>query len=67
MSDTSSTPATFEESLRRLEALVETLEQDDLALEEALAAFEEGTVLARACRERLDRAEMRVEELALED
>lgn len=57
---------TFEEALGRLEALVETLEDDDAGLEEALAAYEKGVVLARHCLDRLDAAELRVQELALE-
>lgn len=58
---------TFEESLNRLEELVETLEDDELNLEDALKAYEEGVGLARACRAHLDDAEMRVQELSLDD
>ena len=39
------------------------LEQGDLALEDALAAFEEGVTLARRCAENLDAADRRIEEL----
>ncbi|MCC6553879.1 MAG: exodeoxyribonuclease VII small subunit [Polyangiaceae bacterium] len=53
----------FEESTRRLGAIVAELEQGDLPLERALALFEEGIRLSRAAQERLDRAERRVEEL----
>jgi exodeoxyribonuclease VII small subunit len=57
----------FEEALQRLEAIVEQLEDQPPNLEEALDAYEEGVSLARQCLERLDAAEMRVEELSLED
>lgn len=57
---------TFEQALKRLEALVETLEDDEAGLDEALQAYEEGVLLARFCLERLDTAELRVQELALE-
>lgn len=57
---------TFEQALQRLEALVETLEDDTAGLEDALRAYEEGVLLARYCLERLDTAELRVQELALE-
>ena len=57
---------TFEQALQRLEALVETLEDETAGLEEALQAYEEGVILARYCLERLDTAELRVRELALE-
>ena len=56
----------FEDTLRRLEALVETLEEETPDLDAALDAYEEGTALARACLQRLEAAEQRVEELALE-
>ena len=57
---------TFEQALQRLEALVETLEDETAGLDEALQAYEEGVLLARFCLERLDTAELRVQELALE-
>jgi exodeoxyribonuclease VII small subunit len=53
----------FEESTRRLSAIVEQLEGGDLPLERSLELFEEGIRLARTAQERLDRAERRVEEL----
>ena len=57
---------TFKQALQRLEALVEKLDDDEAGLEEALHAYEEGVLLARYCLERLDTAELRVQELALE-
>ena len=70
MNDVPDTPSpeamTFEEALGRLEALVEALEGDAPDLESALAAYEEGVALAQQCLERLRRAELRVQELALE-
>jgi exodeoxyribonuclease VII small subunit len=53
----------FEAALARLEALVETLERGDLALEGALACFEEGVSLARRCAAQLDEAERRIDVL----
>lgn len=58
---------TFEQAMQRLEALVETLETDDASLEDALAAYEEGVHLTRFCMERLNTAELRVQQLGLED
>ena len=57
------TALSFEESTRRLSAIVEELEGGELPLERSLALFEEGVRLARAAKDRLDRAERRVEEL----
>jgi exodeoxyribonuclease VII small subunit len=53
----------FEDSIRRLSEIVETLESGELPLEESLALFEEGVKLARASQATLDQAEKRVEEL----
>lgn len=56
----------FEEGLRRLEALVQALEVGDVDLDAGLARYEEGVGLARDLLARLDAAELRVQELALE-
>ncbi|HVU05057.1 MAG TPA: exodeoxyribonuclease VII small subunit [Polyangiaceae bacterium] len=53
----------FEDSIRRLSEIVETLEGGELPLEESLRLFEEGVKLARSSQSTLDRAERRVEEL----
>jgi len=57
---------TFEEALRRLEEIVETLEDDPPALEEALDTYEEGVDLATECLSRLEDAEQRVSELSID-
>jgi exodeoxyribonuclease VII small subunit len=56
----------FEEALARLETIVDRLEQGDLELEQALAAFEEGVALMRRCARQLEDAERRVEVLVRE-
>jgi exodeoxyribonuclease VII small subunit len=56
----------FEDALERLETLVDQLEQGDLDLEEALAAFEQGVALTRRCAGQLEDAERRVEVLVRE-
>ena len=54
----------FEGALTKLEAAVAQLEQGDaLTLDESLQAFEEGVRLTRFCREKLDEAELRVQQL----
>lgn len=50
----------FEESLKALEALVNTMEAGDLSLEDSLAAFEQGIKLSRECQEALSAAEQKV-------
>jgi exodeoxyribonuclease VII small subunit len=58
---------TFEELQRTLDELVARLERGDVPLDEALALYERGETLHRALSERLDRAELRIEELRAED
>ena len=54
----------FEEALTQLEEAVAQLEQGDaLTLDESLQAFEEGVRLTRLCRQKLDAAELRVQQL----
>ena len=54
----------FEETLAKLEEVVNHLERgDSLTLDESLQAFEEGIRLTRICRQKLDNAELRVEQL----
>lgn len=54
-------PFDFEQSMSELEGLVARLEQGEVPLEEALAAFERGIALTRACQQALTRAEQKVE------
>jgi exodeoxyribonuclease VII small subunit len=56
----------FEVALDRLEAIVGRLEDGDLALEDALAGFEEGVRLSRRLADRLADAERRIERLTRE-
>ena len=51
----------FETSLAELEQIVTKLEDGDLPLEESLELFEKGIKLSRECRERLTKAERRIE------
>jgi exodeoxyribonuclease VII small subunit len=57
---------TFEDALKRLEQVLESLEHGNLNLEESVKAFEEGVKLVRFCHDRLDEVERRVE-LLLKD
>jgi exodeoxyribonuclease VII small subunit len=53
----------FEDLQRELEELVARLERGDVPLDEALSLFGRGEQLHRALAERLDRAELTIEEL----
>ena len=50
----------FEESMQRLEVIVQRLERGDVPLEESLALFEEGSGLIAQCSKLLDSAEQKV-------
>ncbi len=51
----------FEERLKRLEELSERIREPELALEEAVAVFEEGVKLSKGLEKDLERIEARVE------
>jgi exodeoxyribonuclease VII small subunit len=55
--------ALFEESLKKLETIVEQLEKGDLSLEDSLKLFEEGVALSATCKKELDAAEGKVQML----
>ena len=73
MSETENNPDKLDESkvespslevrLRRLEEILSRLEQDDVALEEALELFEEGVGHVRDAERVLAQTELRVQEL----
>jgi exodeoxyribonuclease VII small subunit len=57
---------TFEEAQRELEQIVERLERGQAPLDEALALWQRGEELYRICRDQLDSAHGRIEELVKE-
>ena len=54
---------TFEESMARLEQIVRAMERGDVALEESLKLFHEGTELVRNCQKLLDDAQLQVKKI----
>ncbi len=55
--------SSFDESLRRLEQIVEQMEQGDIPLEESLKLYEEGIALSRTCAQKLQQAELTIKRL----
>ena len=55
--------ATFETNMQRLEQIVRAMERGDVALEESLKLFQEGTELVRSCGKLLDEAELQVKKV----
>ena len=54
---------TFEANLKRLEQIVRAMERGDVALDESLKLFQEGTELVRVCGKLLDEAELQVKKI----
>ena len=54
---------TFETAIKKLEAIISSLENDDLTLKEALANFEKGVNLMHTCDTHLRNAEGKLKEL----
>ena len=54
---------TFEEKIRRLEAIVQALEKGDVQLADSLKMFQEGTALITSCTQELDQAEQEVRQI----
>ena len=50
----------FESNMQRLEQIVRAMERGDVALEESLKLFQEGTELVRSCNELLENARLQV-------
>lgn len=53
----------FEDALARLEQIIEQIESGEVGLEKAIAEYERGVALIRRCKDILQKAEQRVDEL----
>jgi exodeoxyribonuclease VII small subunit len=62
-SSTADVEVPFEEALKRLESIVDSMETEDLPLEMLLSRFEEGTRLAQVCQAKLADAELKIQRL----
>lgn|SRR6266568_5863537 len=58
---------TFEEAFSRLEAVVAALQDGQISLERALQYYEEGMKLAQHCNGLLQKAQLRLEQLSVDD
>ena len=55
----------FEDSLKELEEIVERLEIGQGSLDDAIAAYERGSMLKKHCQAKLDEARLKVEKIKL--
>lgn len=53
----------FEESLHRLEEIVEKIEQGRMSLDEVMKMYEEGVRLSKSCLDHLSQAEIKLKRL----
>lgn len=54
---------TFEMKMTRLEAIVKSLDEEEVSLEKSLELYQEGIKLSQECDNILKNAELKVEEL----
>ena len=54
---------TFEQNMERLEQIVRAMERGDVALDESLKLFQEGTELVRRCEKLLENAKLQVRQI----
>lgn len=57
----------FEDALKELERIVETLERGQGALDDAIAAYERGARLKKYCQAKLEEARLKVEKIKLDE
>ncbi len=53
----------FEEALKKLEAIVEAMEAEDLPLETLIQRYEDGVKLVQICQAKLAEAEVKIQQL----
>lgn len=64
MADSADTATlSFEEALRRLEAIVQQLERGDVPLDQSITLYEEGDKLRAQCQARLAAADARIQQI----
>jgi exodeoxyribonuclease VII small subunit len=56
----------FEQALKKLTDIVTKIESGQISLEQSLAQYEEGMELIKRCREILEKAEKKIEEISKE-
>lgn len=57
----------FEEMLDELEEIVQSLEKDDLNLDDSIIKFETGMKIAKSCNKKIEEAEKKITILLNED
>jgi exodeoxyribonuclease VII small subunit len=53
----------FEESVKRLEEIIDAMEDGSASLDELVAKYEEGSILLKECQKQLQAAVLKIEKL----
>ena len=67
MGNTELNKLTFEEAMKELEKLVDSLDKGDVSLDEAIAAYDRGSQLKDYCEKKLQEAKMKVDTIQASD
>ena len=67
MNDGSLDKMSFEDAMKELEKLVDSLDKGDVSLEEAITAYDRGSQLKEYCEKKLNEAKMKIETIQLSD
>ena len=59
-------PQNFEDGMGELELLVKKLEEGRMPLEDAIEAFERGSMLRKFCEEKLLKAKLKVDQILID-
>lgn len=59
----SSAAVPFEQAMKKLETIVESMEADEMPLEQLLSSYEQGMHLVQACQRKLAEAELKIQQL----
>ena len=67
MNDGSLDKMSFEDAMKELEKLVDSLDKGDVSLEEAITAYDRGSQLKEYCEKKLNEAKMKIETIQSSD
>ena len=67
MNDGSLDKMSFEDAMKELEKLVDSLDKGDVSLDEAITAYDRGSQLKDYCEKKLNEAKMKIETIQSSD
>jgi len=67
MNDGSLDKMSFEDAMKELEKLVDSLDKGDVSLDQAITAYDRGSKLKEYCEKKLNEAKMKIETIQSSD